>query len=77
MANHVLARQLSTSLPTVLLWPRRFQARLDRHFGGPPRSGRVKEVTPDQKAAVIDKTLHCKPKDATHWSVRSMAREQG
>ena len=25
MANHVLARQLSTSLPTVLLWRRRFQ----------------------------------------------------
>jgi len=25
IANHILARQLSTSLPTVLLWRRRFQ----------------------------------------------------
>ncbi len=42
-----------------------------------PRSGRPKEIAPDQEAALIDKTLHCRPKDATHWSVRSMAREQG
>ena len=31
----------------------------------------------DQIAAVIERTLHSKPKDASHWSIRSMAGEMG
>ena len=78
VANNVLARQLSTSLPTVLLWRRRFQERgLIGILEDRPRSGRPKEVTPEQEGALIDKTLHSKPSNTTHWSVRSMAREQG
>jgi len=78
VANNVLARQLSTSLPTVLLWRRRFQERgLIGILEDRPRSGRPKEVTPEQEGALIDQTLHSKPSNATHWSVRSMAREQG
>ena len=54
-ANHALARELSTSLPTVLLWRRRYAAEgilglLDDH----PRSGRPKTITPDQEAAIVD-----------------------
>ena len=78
VANHLLARQLSTSLPTVLLWRRRFQEQgLLGILADRPRSGRPKEITPEQEAALIEKTLHSTPKDATHWSVRSMASEQG
>ena len=78
VGNKVLARQLSTSLPTVLLWRRRFQQ------GGVmgiledrPRSGRPKEISAEQEAALIHKTLHSTPRNATHWSVRMMAREAG
>lgn len=76
--QNVLARQLSTSLPTVLLWRRRFQERgLIGILEDRPRSGRPKEVTPEQEGVLIDQTLHSKPSNAMHWSVRSMAREQG
>lgn len=78
VGNKVLARQLSTSLPTVLLWRRRFQREgLKGILEDRPRSGRPKEISAEQEAALIDKTLHSTPKNATHWSVRMMAREAG
>lgn len=78
VANKVLARQLSTSLPTVLLWRRRFEEEgLIGILEDRPRSGRPKQVSADQEAALIEKTLHSRPKNATHWSVRLMARESG
>ena len=77
-ANHALARELSTSLPTVLLWRRRYEAEgilglLDDH----PRSGRPKTITPDQEAAIVEATLRTQPPNATHWSVRTMAEDSG
>jgi transposase len=76
-ANHALARELSTSLPTVLLWRRRYEAEgilglLDDH----PRSGRPKTITLEQEAAIVEATLRTQPADATHWSVRTMAVAQ-
>ena len=78
IANKVLARQLSTTLPTVLLWRARYQAEgLAGILEDRPRSGRPKEISAQQEAALIETTLHRTPKDATHWSVRSMAKTQG
>jgi transposase len=76
-ANHVLARNLSTSLPTVLLWRRRYESdgltgvMEDRH-----RSGRPKQIAPAKEAAIVEATMKTTPKDATHWSVRAMAASQ-
>jgi transposase len=78
MANNELARQLSTSLPTVLLWRRRFEQQgllailQDKH-----RSGRPRSLTPEKEAAIVEATRSTKPDHATHWSVRTMARSQG
>lgn len=78
MANKALARQLGTSLPTVLLWRRRFQSDgLAGILEDRPRSGRPKQILPEQEAAVVEKTLRTSPRHATHWSVRLMAREVG
>jgi transposase len=78
VGNKVLARQLATSLPTVLLWRGRYQAEgLLGILEERPRSGRPKEIAPEQEAALIEMTLRTTPKNATHWSVRLMAREQG
>src|SRR5215217_5140556 len=64
VANKILARQLSTSVPTVLLWRRRFQeVGLIGILEDLPRSGRPKEIGPEQEAALIDKTLHSTPKN--------------
>ncbi len=77
-ANNQLARQLSTSLPTVLLWRRRF---LDHGLLGiledKPRPGRPRSLTLEKEAAIVEATRSTKPKNATHWSVRSMALHQG
>ncbi len=76
-ANHVLARELATSLPTVLMWRRRYETEgilgiLEDH----PRSGRPKTIEASQEAAIVDATLRSQPTDATHWSVRTMAAAQ-
>ncbi len=62
---------------TVGKWRRRFVK--DRVDGllDEARPGRPRTVEDDQVAAVIERTLHSKPRDATHWSIRSMAKETG
>lgn len=78
IANKVLARHLSTTLPTILLWRSRYQAEgLAGILEDRPRSGRPKEISPEKEAAIVEATLRTTPKDATHWSVRSMAKQQG
>ncbi|HKE23153.1 MAG TPA: IS630 family transposase [Bryobacteraceae bacterium] len=72
--NHVLARNLSTSIQTVLLWRGRYGKEglsgilEDRH-----RSGRPKLITQEQESALIEATLNTCPKDDPYWSVRTMA----
>jgi transposase len=74
-SHHGLARELGTSVPTVLLWRRRFLAEgVEGILADRPRSGRPKEITAEQEAAIVEATLRSQPKRATQWSVRSMAR---
>jgi transposase len=77
MANHAIAKKHGVSRPTVLLWRGRFEK------GGPeallkelPRRGPPR-LPPEKVRAVVEATLHSKPPNATHWSVRTMAKVQG
>jgi transposase len=77
LANRVLARNLSTSVPTVLLWRKRFET--DGIVGLPedrPRSGRPNRISAEQEAVIVEATMKTTPKDATQWSVRAMAAAQ-
>jgi transposase len=77
LANRVLARKLSTSAPTVLLWRKRFET--DGIAGileDRPRSGRPKRISAEREAAIVEATMKTTPKDATQWSVRTMAAAQ-
>lgn len=77
-ANHELARELGTSLPTVLLWRRRFAEQgLSGIIEDKPRSGRPRSITAQKEAAIVEATRNSKPKNATHWTVRTMARHCG
>src|SRR3954452_14978331 len=77
MANRAIARKLSTSLPTVLLWRKRYEAEgLAGIHEDKPRSGRPKEISAEREAAIVEATLKTRPKDATQWSVRTMAEVQ-
>jgi len=78
LANHAIAAQLNVSRPTVILWRQRFSVRgVDGLMKDAPRPGRRKAISAETIKKVVDATLHTTPGDATHWSVRSMAKAQG
>jgi transposase len=78
MPNHAIARQLHTSRPTVLLWRERFkQLGVAGLLRDNKRPGRNPALSAEKVKAVVEATLQSVPRDATHWSVRSMAKAQG
>jgi transposase len=75
--NIEIARRLGVGRPMVTKWRNRFgEHRLDGLLDE-PRPGQPRTITDAQVEQVITKTLESKPKDATHWSTRSMAAEVG
>ena len=76
-SNTEIGRRLGVHRNTVGLWRRRFLAhRLDGLLDE-PRPGQPRKITDEKVEEVIAKTLESTPKDATHWSTRSMAAEVG
>ncbi len=76
-SNTVLAAGLGVHRNTVSLWRRRFlEFRLDGLLDE-PRPGQPRKITDAQVEEVITKTLESTPRNATHWSTRSMAAEVG
>jgi transposase len=77
LKNTEIAERFSLDHATVRKWRNRFAA--DRLEGllDEPRPGRPRTVRDAQVEEVIVKTLESTPKDATHWSTRSMAAEVG
>jgi|SRR5215212_11196 transposase len=77
LKNTEVAERVGVSRNTVATWRSRFaEHRLDGLIDE-PRPGRPRTISDEQVDAVITKTLESTPKDATHWSTRSMAREVG
>ena len=75
--NTELAARLGVHRNTVSLWRRRFlEFRLDGLLDE-PRPGQPRKITDAQVERVITKTLEAAPRNATHWSTRSMAAEVG
>jgi transposase len=75
--NTEIAERLGVHRPMVRKWRSRFaEYRLDGLIDE-PRPGKPRTITDEQVEEVIVKTLESTPKDATHWSTRSMAREVG
>lgn len=80
-ADGVQSKQVAAELGicehTVGKWRRRFvHDRIDGLLDE-PRAGRPRSIDDDAVAAVIERTLQSTPKDATHWSIRSMAAATG
>src|SRR3989304_4848397 len=75
--NHDIAKQLDISRPTVQLWRDRFLAlRLPGLEKDAPRPGRIPRISHKKVMAIVNATGHTTPPDATHWSTRTMAKEQ-
>ena len=75
--NTQIAERLGVHRPMVRKWRGRFaEHRLDG-LSDDPRPGQPRKITDEKVEEVIVKTLEAKPRDATHWSTRSMAAEVG
>jgi transposase/transcriptional regulator with XRE-family HTH domain len=72
-----VARHLGMAPDTVRTWRRRFLAERLSGLVDEPRPGRPPTITVDQVEAVVVATLEEIPKDATHWSRKSMAQRSG
>jgi transposase len=78
MSNNAISQQVSTSRPTVLLWRGRFaQCGVSGLIRDGKRPGRKRALSAEKVKAVVEATLQTIPTDATHWSIRSMAKAQG
>jgi transposase len=75
--NNTVAERLAVTPQTVSKWRNRFVSlRLDG-LTDAPRMGKPRTIEDTQVESVIIRTLESTPKDATHWSTRSMANEMG
>jgi transposase len=76
-SNTEIAQRVGVTRPTVAKWRNRFAERRLDGLVDEPRPGRPRTITDDKVEQVVVKTLETTPKDATHWSTRSMAAEAG
>ncbi|WP_225079778.1 IS630 family transposase [Streptomyces sp. CoT10] len=72
-----VARNLRISADTVRKWRRRFLAERLDGLADEPRPGRPPTIGVDRVEAVVIATLEEIPKNATHWSRKSMAEHSG
>jgi transposase len=77
LTNGEIAESLGISRPTVTKWRNRFAQQRLEGLLDEPRPGRPRTITDEQVERVVITTLESAPKDATHWSTRSMAKEVG
>jgi transposase len=75
--NAQIAEDLGVSRSTVTKWRNRFA--VDRLEGllDEPRPGRPRTIADEDVERVITATLESTPRNATHWSTRSMAEHAG
>lgn len=77
LTSKEVAKRLGAHEHTVGKWRRRFVRDRIEGLTDEYRPGRPRTVSDMQVAEVIERTLNTTPKDATHWSIRSMAAETG
>jgi transposase len=75
--NTAVARKLRVTKQTVGKWRARFVARRLDGLLDEPRPGAPRTIADADVERVIVRTLEEKPRDATHWSTRSMAKAAG
>lgn len=72
-----VAEELGVNSSTVSKWRRRFLEHGIAGLSDAPRSGKPRTISDDQVAELVRTTLETKPRGATHWSTRSLAKKLG
>ena len=73
-----IMHQLDTTTPTITRWRNRYET--DGVAGllkDRSRPGRKRQIEESKVREVVNRTLHEKPTNATHWSTRTLAVEVG
>jgi putative transposase len=74
-SNNEIASQLRLSPQSVCLWRKRYLSLGIQGLHDELKPGRPRTVSDEKVAFVVRKTLDTKPKDGTHWTVRTIAKE--
>lgn len=77
LTSKEIAAELGHSEHTVGKRRRRFAEHRIEGLSDEYRTGRTRTISDERVADVIKRTLETTPKDATHWSIRSIAEEIG
>jgi putative transposase len=75
LTNTVIAQRVGLSIKMVGIWRQRF---IDQGLMGlydQPKAGAPRSISDEQVAQLVKKTLNKKPKGATHWTCRSIAKQ--
>lgn len=75
LSTEAVAAELQITRQTVGRWRRRFLARRLDGLVDEPRPGTPRRVSDAQVERVIAQTLETRPRDATHWSTRTLAQQ--
>jgi transposase len=75
--NSAIATRLSVTPQTVGKWRARFLAKRLDGLLDEPRPGAPRRIQDEHVEQVLTTTLESTPRDATHWSTRSMAKACG
>jgi len=76
-SNTEVAHALRVTKQTVGKWRSRFVSRRLEGLLDEPRPGAPRRITDVHVERVVTRTLESTPRDATHWSTRSMAKACG
>ena len=75
VTSNEIAKKVGLSAQSVCKWRQRYLQQRISGLHDELRPGRPRSVSDEQVATLIRKTLNTKPKDGTHWTIRSMAKE--
>jgi transposase len=78
LANNAISKELKVHRSTVIEWRKRFQKDGSKVLTEVKEGrGRKSSIGIDKVKQIIEATTQTKPKGATHWSCRTMAKAQG
>ena len=78
LGTNKIMREARTSKPSVWRWQKRYmEAGIQGLLKGKGKRAGKKPISEEVKLKIITKTAQERPANATHWSVRTMAKEMG
>lgn len=75
LSNAAIAEKLLLSPQSVCKWRQRYLQQGLAGLHDELRPGRPRSVSDEKVATLVRKTLQTRPRDGTHWTIRSIAQE--